>query len=1638
MQKNTINKDMPCTVCGDYCDCGRYIGKSFSAEDYNKYLCIPGDKQKKIAKYLFEELKITERSEEISKRNEKREPDKKEKIEIFTAGVGPGRIEIPFLLKCLKKGISLKLTAVDLDTGMLREFYKNIDGVNEKLKSNYTIEEIAPLIETKDSFEGEKGIHYFNLKLIDPKSNEIEIEAFCGNLENLHKKKYYKINQYDYIFSIFVLHALTNWEEPLYHLLRMIKPKGRIVFAEEIGDVNWLDNHFDDIEKYELCTEDEIRRKILDRYYNDETRDLIKLHRRFWRAYHWARKEGLGKEWTKDTKASDLGVIEASFRRMEDLGLVKGCSFDNEDKSNGHREYANMLRRDKENTFRWRSRHPFTFNLLLQWIYGEKHLYTPLSHGLGSPKNKDDRENLKKEFVVEKWRESKSKHLCDFHDELFDKEDVGEQDALGVYMECWLKKEWENSGEKIIGKKLKFKEFKNIPIPRIEGHRFYMYTKKYKSNKKNSNDDNTTHKILYGNTVNLHRLKERIAHEIHHVPGHHKGEVPPRELTHRLFTLRDMYFRLFPFTHTMYTKWKLDDATDYRKGHWEEDMPILLTFPELHSKYKAKGCEDEILLDPFRQYLATHILYAWLTIDKGDKDFSFTNFVFRQMPEKFPISIIKVKDKKIKNPFIQFSQVSSGNVKKLDIYIPLAHVKRCIDSFNFKFGEEELNFETAIKRILSKGNELDFFIDRMKPFADKKTTLRQDFLLIHGNAFLCFAERLKKELSFYDDNIEKFKNHFKKKLEWEKKEIEKRFTGIEEYNDWPDKKPDKLDVEHFLYAAIHTAIIGYGVKELEWDIFDKYPGKCFGHDVKVEGKSYIREEGMGGLIVMRKRFDDEREDLFKEHHEAMLPIITGLWGRNDSILEINRLTKETMIKHGTKAAVAAIMGRNMSHNIGSHVLSNVTTSSKPDEKDLSRFHAYLQGRMDFIARIATEWPSWAMPMDFYLDVMRGFKEQRILLDNILRSEGLNRKGIEFNIEIFDKCVKETITLKENGTCGECQQSLGYNDIYNKFNCISKDDHFINTQYEKMWVNIPESSIGLQAFYSILENFIRNSAKHGDRNILSREGLKICVQLSEHENDSELYKIRIWDNVSTVTDDRIIKEMLEKLKGKLIKEDTGQVDEKNWGLKEMKISAAFLRRKDINQAEKDPSNFIKAVKIENGSDIFLGYEFYLEKPKIMLIVDERLEVDKDKKNEAKRHGIYFSQDVETEIKAGISHQFLFLKRTSKETIKKYIDDVDILPYRTFITKDSLEGANKRSRYQLIRESEFKYSELISGKQLSEENWYAFISQAYVLWLKKKSSITKYYIVIYLMEDKNNHVVKEWLEIAKRCNLSDNLFQLIILWKGDNQDKLNGVEKPIMFMRHNGIGLDWFKSSDVEGKCFYYESFDKGSPIFDTLWNAKNSIDTYLFLLKIIESALLKVLIIDERITENTFDKDKAEGLGWNTTKAYGLSLMGVETVTDVLLNPDTDNKYRLPLSEEVHNVIKSKKDFGSQMLRTICITKEDLQVYRYQASEDENKQDTEGLDMLVIHQGVLDKLNNEKNDYFLKTHWGNVEEFIKQLKKKIPFVIIDSGRGRPNGLPRNAKFIEYSILQDWILYRKSKFHIINALMSIVGEGGQDEQ
>ena len=386
-----------------------------------------------------------------------------------------------------------------------------------------------------------------------------------------------------------------------------------------------------------------------------------------------------------------------------------------------------------------------------------------------------------------------------------------------------------------------------------------------------------------------------------------------------------------------------------------------------------------------------------------------------------------------------------------------------------------------------------------------------------------------------------------------------------------------------------------------------------------------------------------------------------------------------------KSAKAAIMSRNMSHNLGSHVmaylkqkLGSVSAILKEENRVLSnlyvykdgsindtqgqdeiempflvglgRFIGYLQERQDYIATIATDYIPYGAPVNMkdaiYDELnpdlrhlrhnMTNEKDQNmpfnVLLSYIAKSEGLSRENMNTTGNINDTKSSRDILLGYI-RYGETPEEEPHIFGFEPQNSVSDDPAL--TELRTINFSLPGGLVGRQAVFSVVENLIRNAAKHGDTTKVENltflfdviDGAKVkdgsLVRMKERLSDDtfrelyassndieELYLLSITDNLA-YSSDLASKTLAPGLIEDYI-DSAGQMTTSNKGIKEIRISAAWLRS-DVNEtnylrAGDDISLHKKAplVAIEITKEGHLRYIVALHKNKRVAYIEDGLD------------------------------------------------------------------------------------------------------------------------------------------------------------------------------------------------------------------------------------------------------------------------------------------------------------------------------------------------------------------------------------------------------------------------------------------------
>jgi len=775
--------------------------------------------------------------------------------------------------------------------------------------------------------------------------------------------------------------------------------------------------------------------------------------------------------------------------------------------------------------------------------------------------------------------------------------------------------------------------------------------------------------------------------------------------------------------------------------------------------------------------------------------------------------------------------------------------------------------------------------------------------------------------------------------------------------------------------------------------------------------------------------------------------------------------REKVKKHAVKSALSAIIARNHSHHIGSHVtsrtfvkkiedrLKNLCLLSNENDNDIlgiinnlkTRLDEYIQQKADFMAEIATEPLISTRTASFFREVVIPFVTNTLLMDNIASNEGISYKDksnnrlkimVSFNGKQLDakfKCsssfcssiIDSLSSYPYHGRCLKCSSEIGF--------------HSVEGESGDFDIALP-GPLGEHAFYSFLENFIRNAAKHNREGIEKNNGkdLEIHIDVSEitdedikqskgffkEEDKDEFYKIEIWDNFTDP--DKMIKgenlvdkeEKLVDFLGKRIEESIIESDgspvKKAWGISEMKIMATLLAGSD------DFMELQKNLQVKKMSKTYseeekdcLVYCFKLMKPKKVVIFSNKLTKNEERiKEEDKKGGVWWFNSVEDfkrQSQRGsslASFEFAVIDKEIVKELKGKKEDrkefLSLIPFRIFseCNGDVLRNSVKVNNDFIDNIKEKAPSEKLT---IIWKKWINYIQH-------KKNNQEKnnkqFALVIYLQQKANESPTREWvqlrnsLKVELQNSLKNDGLNLHILSNGNMN--LSEKDNPyfLMYDRHFRA-LD--ANKDISRKVIFHEIIDKNSSDFIQIFSKPKEEIIY----GLIEAGILNVLIIDERVVERAYD-DILRRTEAGTAKIHYNGHDRIRAFKKGGVFICTHIKQRNNI-KSVHHSIQDKYP-------RICLTLNDNEQPIVQWGENGNKnwQELPLPDILIIHYGIMKDLN-------LK---------IDGLRNHIPYIIIVSGRGIPPDLSKTEKFMPFSLLEKWVMKEGlSKYRLVNFLMSL---------
>lgn len=525
------------------------------------------------------------------------------------------------------------------------------------------------------------------------------------------------------------------------------------------------------------------------------------------------------------------------------------------------------------------------------------------------------------------------------------------------------------------------------------------------------------------------------------------------------------------------------------------------------------------------------------------------------------------------------------------------------------------------------------------------------------------------------------------------------------------------------------------------------------------------------------------------------------------------LVRWQVLKQSTKSAISAVMSRNMSHNIGSHVLASLIQENQIESHLAKSFLKYIQTRMEFIADIITTETSITFPANLEKDVIEKF---------LSYSNALRCYIPEYLLRFISGSREVTLYLSD--TTDKTRKNI---DV------IIEDDSYIS---------LPNDLLGAQAFYVILENIIRNSTKHSKiPNENGRKLLKFTIKKDENFNNDDLYKFIIWDNLGKENSDfrgksnfeignqKVdFKEWMNHKINRPVLDSEGKLRQNDWGMLEMKICAAYLRKSSLIEIDYEQIN-TPLLNIVLDQENNIGYELYLLKPKLAcIILNQNYNcIDNDK---LKKFGI----DIELASDVVID---------------------ELYNYGYLVKKDG--SLNHRTSHQYLFIDENINTNSNNIPQSNQQ--YKFLD---------KNAICK------LLNGNDFNIIHS--NILSQFIESDQIKKLTTV-DASSSDSPNDIKDNLIFDDHGQYKDKHINSNKWLEDIFYYEKYSSQSPTNQLLskWERSNNGEKLKITLEFNLAARLTVGILDERIQAQATNDDEKIRKVLNDMKIFVPSVNGDE-------------------------------------------------------------------------------------------------------------------------------------------------------------------
>lgn len=311
--------------------------------------------------------------------------------------------------------------------------------------------------------------------------------------------------------------------------------------------------------------------------------------------------------------------------------------------------------------------------------------------------------------------------------------------------------------------------------------------------------------------------------------------------------------------------------------------------------------------------------------------------------------------------------------------------------------------------------------------------------------------------------------------------------------------------------------------------------------------------------------------------------------------------------------------------------------------------------------------------------------------------------------------------------------------------------------------------------------------------------------------------------------------------------------------------------------------------------------------------------------------------------------------------------------------------------------------------------------WIKFLKYRRGIEYQIGISFYFEDQS--MMKNWLSINE-LGIPDEYMQSLPEITHTGSANLRNIS----IWRHKklqSIVNDLLPSREI--LSYQYASYsDDFFPYLCSINPINSPFQAKYFLRQLIEMALFRVVIIDERIAKAVDEKANLSSL--DGSLGHLLAWMGVWVAGEVVFKKGIDEESvtvgSLPTAENgLVRIIFDFQDTGK--------IETSFQYVNGTAEKKLPNINNSGIELLTVHQTIIDgKFKGPITRLFNLSEQNYKEDWINKIRPKVLFFYSHSGRGHVRSLlPRNASFLEYSFFQTHILNpAPSKFFFIQLALA----------